>query len=211
MKNLEAKTQKEIVQELRRIAESQERVLNILTEFREVWASPKFSPVAQKAEAKLDFKENASGASWIRLPRPGDHEENTGLGRAVLSRLATSGAVRTISLRKPGEKRGCRLISLPSLLAYLEGRASQQSKESEGRPVDVLFEKVVAYCDRRKNWIVSARDLIAARICRDGGEASRLLVAWEQEHGLCRIAEKTRNSGGRPLGPRWFFPVGGPG
>ncbi len=70
--------------------------------------------------------ENASGAPWIRLPKPGAHEENTGLGRAVLSRLAKSGAVRSISLREPGARRGCRLISLPSLLAHLDALARGQ-------------------------------------------------------------------------------------
>lgn len=75
--------------------------------------------------------QTTSGAPWIRLPKPGAHEQNTGLGRAVLSRLAKSGAVRSISLREPGARRGCRLISLPSLLAYLDRLASQ--KEEAGQ------------------------------------------------------------------------------
>lgn len=70
--------------------------------------------------------ETTSGAPWIRLPKPGAHEENTGLGRAVLSRLAASGKVKSISLREPGARRGCRLISLPSLLRYLDGLAAGQ-------------------------------------------------------------------------------------
>lgn len=66
------------------------------------------------------------GHPWIRLPKQGEHEPNTGLGRAVLLRLALAGKIKTLSLRARSAKRGCRLISLPSLLEYLNGLAAEQ-------------------------------------------------------------------------------------
>ena len=71
----------------------------------------------------------AAGAhpEWIRLPRPGETEPRTGLTRGVLTRLATEGKIKAISLRDGGKKRGCRLINLGSLLSYLSSLAEKEA------------------------------------------------------------------------------------
>lgn len=56
---------------------------------------------------------------WIRMPKPGSNCVWTGLGRSYLYQLATSGKIRTISLRQKGKVRGVRLINLDSVLSYL--------------------------------------------------------------------------------------------
>ncbi len=71
---------------------------------------------------------------WIRLPKPGEHEVNTGLTRAVLTRLCFEGKVKSISLKDPGKKRGCRMVNLPSLISYLESlEAEQNSRAKESK------------------------------------------------------------------------------
>lgn len=64
---------------------------------------------------------------WIRLPKQGEAEPRTGLTRGVLSRLCTEGKVRSVSLQDKGKARGVRLVSLPSLLEYLERLAAEQN------------------------------------------------------------------------------------
>ena len=64
---------------------------------------------------------------WIRLPKAGQLEPNTGLGRTKLNQLILptkdrpTPPVHSISVREPHQKRGVRLIHLQSLLDYLEG------------------------------------------------------------------------------------------
>jgi hypothetical protein len=64
---------------------------------------------------------------WIRLPRPGEAEPRTGLTRGVIARLCNEGKVKGISLADEGKKRGVRLVSLASLLEYLERLAAEQN------------------------------------------------------------------------------------
>ncbi len=61
---------------------------------------------------------------WIRLPRKG-HCPYTGLCRSVMWRAIKTGEIETTHLRKPGSRRGSRLIRLESLLRFIE---------REGRP-----------------------------------------------------------------------------
>lgn len=70
------------------------------------------------------------------------------------------------------------------------------------------FEKVLALCQRRKAWIVGARDLIAAKICGDATEAERLLAGWETERRVVREPVEASTGGGRPRGVRWRVPQG---
>ena len=63
---------------------------------------------------------------FIRLPKPGSHCPWTGLSRSGLNEMilpCTANGfkppVRSVSLRKRGARRGVRLISYDSLLAYL--------------------------------------------------------------------------------------------
>jgi hypothetical protein len=63
---------------------------------------------------------------WIRLPKPGERCAYTGLSRSALNELilpsrdVQNPRVASISLRKPHEVRGIRLIKLESLLAVLD-------------------------------------------------------------------------------------------
>jgi len=66
----------------------------------------------------------------MRLPRSGQADPITGLRRSTLNDLILPTAangfkppVRSIVLRKPGRSRGCRLIDVSSLLAFLHGQA----------------------------------------------------------------------------------------
>lgn len=77
---------------------------------------------------------------YVRLPRTGEKETFTGLGRSKLWEILQSGRVKSICLRKPGALRGARLIQLDSLLAYLASMESETAgggnEEAEGGPGD---------------------------------------------------------------------------
>lgn len=80
-------------------------------------------------EARREVSPGGNVSNWIRLPKPGEHEQNTGLGRSVLTRLCIEGRVKSISLKDPGKARGCRLVNLPSLLSYLASLEAAQMEE----------------------------------------------------------------------------------
>jgi hypothetical protein len=80
-------------------------------------------------DARREVSPGGSGSQWIRLPKPGEHEANTGLTRSVLTRLCVEGRVKSISLREAGKARGCRLVNLPSLVSYLASLEDQQNPE----------------------------------------------------------------------------------
>lgn len=63
---------------------------------------------------------------FIRLPRIGERCPWTGLSRAVMWQLIERGSVRSISLRKPGARKGTRLIVLESLLGHLRSLAASE-------------------------------------------------------------------------------------
>ena len=65
---------------------------------------------------------------WVRIPVRG-HEPHTGLGRGVIYQLPGAGSIKTASLRKPGCRTGVRLVWLPSLMAYIERRATEPKHE----------------------------------------------------------------------------------
>ncbi len=56
---------------------------------------------------------------WIRSPKTGP-EHFTGFSRAKLYELAGAGAIRSVSIREPGQMRGTRLFNLASILAFIE-------------------------------------------------------------------------------------------
>ena len=56
---------------------------------------------------------------WVRAPRFGV-ERYTGLSRAKLCELASTGKIKTASLREPGRIRGCRLFLLSFILGFIE-------------------------------------------------------------------------------------------
>jgi hypothetical protein len=64
---------------------------------------------------------------WIRLPKSGERCALTGLSRSALNELILPSPannydppVKSVSLRKPGQIRGIRLIHAASLSVYLE-------------------------------------------------------------------------------------------
>lgn len=73
---------------------------------------------------------------WVRIPVRG-HEPHTGLGRGVIYQLISAGSIKTASLRKPGCRTGVRLIWLPSLMEYIERRATEPKQEPSAGCVEV--------------------------------------------------------------------------
>lgn len=75
---------------------------------------------------------NAGVPEWIRLPRDGDREPNTGLSRSVIWRMIKSGAIESKVVKSPlnpKAKSGVRVVRLSSLLSFLEGA------QKEGQPI----------------------------------------------------------------------------
>ena len=64
-------------------------------------------------------KNDSDQKRWIRIPSVG-HEPNTGLKRGFIYRLIKDGKVKSACIKQPGKLTGCRLVWLPSLLAYIE-------------------------------------------------------------------------------------------
>ena len=56
---------------------------------------------------------------WIRSPKQGV-EFYSGFSRAKLYELAGKGAIRSVSIREPGQTKGTRLFNLASILAFIE-------------------------------------------------------------------------------------------
>lgn len=65
---------------------------------------------------------------WYRLPTPRGGRL-FGLSRTTLTELALVGSIKSVLLRKPGAKRGIRLIHGPSLQEYLLGQMEEQGKQ----------------------------------------------------------------------------------
>jgi hypothetical protein len=83
--------------------------------FRPVSTEP--PKVAEKPEAE-----------FVPLPGPGKRCPISVLGRSMLYQLASVGKIRTISLRREGNLRGKRLISVESLRHYLRTLDAQQNE-----------------------------------------------------------------------------------
>jgi len=73
---------------------------------------------------------------WIRLPAPGTRCPHTGLQRAFIESLilpresnGNPPPVRSCLIKKPGAIRGCRLVSLSSLNAFIHRISEEQAKE----------------------------------------------------------------------------------
>ena len=76
---------------------------------------------------------------WLR---PKDIPKFFGIGRSKVYELITDGKVKSISLRKRGQKHGTRLVSYESIANYLEFIASggealeQKVSQAEAAEVD---------------------------------------------------------------------------
>ena len=66
------------------------------------------------------------------------------------------------------------------------------------------FERVFARCERRREWVVTSRDLIGARIADTAEEADKLLATWEHEGRAVREQiESKPGAGAKPTKPRF--------
>ena len=66
------------------------------------------------------------GPQWIGVPSVG-HCPITGLSRPHIYNLIAAGLIRSACLRQPGAIRGRRLVYLPSVLAYLDRCADEET------------------------------------------------------------------------------------
>lgn len=65
---------------------------------------------------------------WVRAPRGGGVEHYSGLGRSKLYELATTGRIRSVSLRDGGAVKGVRLFCLSSILNYVAKCEQEQAE-----------------------------------------------------------------------------------
>jgi hypothetical protein len=75
-------------------------------------------PVPERVRGLLNDQHNGQPA-WVRSPKNGI-EFYTGFSRAKLYELAGKGAIRSVSIREPGQTKGTRLFNLASILAFIE-------------------------------------------------------------------------------------------
>jgi len=76
-------------------------------------------------------------AEWMSLPRPRERDRYANLSRTTLIELLNRGDVKGCVLRRPGATRGKRLVHLPSLRAYLERLADEETTRRAGRKATV--------------------------------------------------------------------------
>lgn len=83
-----------------------------------------------RAEELLNDRTGARPV-WVRAPKSGV-EFYSGSSRAKLYEWAGKGFIRSVSIREPGQIKGCRLFNLESILAFIdacEKRATERSGE----------------------------------------------------------------------------------
>ncbi len=86
-------------------------------------------PIPAKARELL--QDQCSGRPvWIRPPKTGV-EFYSGFSRARLYQGAADGEFRSVSIRKPGQTKGCRLFNLQSILDFVE-KCEQQANQTAG-------------------------------------------------------------------------------
>lgn len=69
------------------------------------------------------------------------------------------------------------------------------------------LDKVKALCPK-KDYEISARDLVAARVAADSKEATQLLEQWVTEKECVKEEAEPTGKGGKPRSPRYRFPGG---
>ena len=63
----------------------------------------------------------------IRVPQA---TQWSGMGRTLINQLAVAGKIKSVNYRQKGTSRGFRLISFPSLRAFVDGLASGGEDQS---------------------------------------------------------------------------------
>ena len=80
-------------------------------------------------QARELLQDQSSGLPiWIRAPKVGV-EHHTGFSRSKLYELAGKGAIRSVSIREPGQVKGTRIFHLQSILDLIE-RCEGDAKET---------------------------------------------------------------------------------
>ena len=69
-------------------------------------------------------------AEFISLPRPRERCRFSTLSRTGLVELLDSGAIKGVTIRRPGATRGKRLVLKSSLASYLHGLANADAAQS---------------------------------------------------------------------------------
>ena len=87
----------------------------------------KTRPVPAKARELLQDQANGLPV-WIRPPKTGV-EFYSGFSRSKLYELAGAGKIRSVSIRQPGQTKGCRLFHLASTLAFIEKCEQEAAKQ----------------------------------------------------------------------------------
>jgi hypothetical protein len=91
-------------------------------------------PLSPKAAELLQDRAD-NHPCWVRSPKTGP-EHYSGFSRAKLYELAGKGAIRSVSIREPGQTKGTRLFNLASILAFIEkceqGAADEAAKGTTG-------------------------------------------------------------------------------
>jgi hypothetical protein len=72
---------------------------------------------------KLQIPQHMQGEDWARMPKP--KERFFGMSRTTILELSQAGLIKTVSIRKPGENKGIRLIFVPSLREFLDKCAQE--------------------------------------------------------------------------------------
>jgi hypothetical protein len=85
----------------------------------------------QEANTTIDWAVGPEFEMWVRPPKNGQRLE--GLSRSLVYQLVDdpSNGIVSISLRRPGTSRGCRLIGLRSLRTYLARLAAEQNSRQK--------------------------------------------------------------------------------
>jgi hypothetical protein len=95
-----------------------------------------FNDIAQmlhETSNPVDFSVEPEAETWVRPPKNGERLE--GLARSVVYQLIEdpSNGIFSISVRRPGTRRGCRLIGQKSLRAFLSRLATEQNARCHER------------------------------------------------------------------------------
>jgi hypothetical protein len=94
-------------------------------------------PLSSKAAELLQDRTD-NHPCWVRSPKIGP-EHYSGFSRAKLYELAGTSAIRSVSIRQPGQIKGTRLFNLASILAFIEkceqGAADEAAKTTTGETV----------------------------------------------------------------------------
>jgi hypothetical protein len=82
-------------------------------------STTKTTRLSPRAAELLTDRENALPV-WVRAPKNNSVEHYSGFARSKLYELAGKKAIRSVSIREPGQVKGTRLFHLSSILTYIE-------------------------------------------------------------------------------------------